>query len=202
MKFWATLILTLCSTLAVAGHPLTDSQAMQAFERQLAPDGDATAFEKLHADFVFLQAQGAIPMDAALLVKKTPVLAETFANRVIVVSDTLSGYSPEVRQFVLAHEGSHAEHDDNESRRLFIEAQVSPFASTDEMVSQYGALLPQLQARARTIEYRADKEAFLALKHAKVNARQGVRQFFMAYPKTSTLWHPSTQERLHALLKL
>lgn len=202
MKFVVALLLATWASISLAGHPFTDSQAVQAFERQLAPEGDPAASKTLHEDFKLLVEQGAVPADAALLVKRTNVLAETFANRVIIVSDALAKLSQEERLFVLAHEGSHAAHDDNEGRRLFIEAQVSPFGSLNEMVCQYRAIEPQLQQRARDIEYRADKEAYLALKSAKVNARQGVRKFFTEYAKASTAWHPSSKERLTALLKI
>lgn len=184
---------------AWAGHPITDRLALLAYEAQLGPTGSEAGAAILKSDVAFLKEKGLWAADVLLLVKDTPVLAETFAGRTIIAADRLALYRRDIRLFVLAHENSHATHDDTENRRQFIAAQVSPFATPDEMMRQYTELQPVLKAQAYSAEYRADKEAVRALNSAGLNGIRAAIDFFAMHPTARSEWHPTSRARVAAL---
>ena len=194
---WAVVL----SSNVWAGHPLTDGLALRAYEAQLGPDGNPAVTTLLKADFALLKDRNLVPQDAILLVRDTAVLGETFTGRVIVVSDKLALYRQELRLFVLAHEGSHASHDDNENRRTYIESKVSPFADRDTRASQYRFLEASLQKQAYEAELRADKEAVSALRALGLNGKQVAVDFFGLFHKANTDWHPASKARITAVKK-
>ena len=202
MKFILAILLSVFMTPAYCEHPITARSSMMGYEVLLKPKGEADATKVLEDDFAFLKGKGLIPDDATLFVRKTDLLGEALSGRAIVVSERLAFKPREIRLFVLAHEGSHARHDDSETRRSFIEDNVSPYASATSMMEQYRAIQPEMQKQAKQVELRADREAFLALRKAGVDARLGVITFFKVYENADTQWHPSSKERLFALLKL
>ncbi len=201
MKFLAGILLFVAS-LGAQAHPFTDAQAMLNYEVLLDRSPDEVAKATLNEDFEFLRSNGVMPQNALLLVLKANITAEAHANEVVAVSAKLAQQPREVRLFVLAHEASHLINKDAENKRLFIEEAVSPLASWSEMRQQYAEVLPRMQQSAKLREFRSDLYAHEALSKLGIDARAAARKLFTDNANASTVWHPSSKDRLAALQKL
>ncbi len=201
MKFLAG-ILVFFASMGVHAHPFTDAQDMRNYEVLLDRSPDEAAKSTLTEDFEFLRSNGVMPPNALLLVVKAHIIAEVHPNEVVAVSAELAKSPREARLFVLAHEASHLLNKDDEHKRLFIEAAVSPLAPWHEMRQQYAAVLPQLQQAAKLTEFKADRYAHNALSKLGIDVRAAARKLFTEHAAESTVWHPAAKDRLAALMKL